>query len=443
MAHNLKPTVPHVVADMTARGLFYGILLSGVKRREQTGVRMQLTLQGGYFLLAYDPAWFDTFISYGASEASLAVQAVMYACGHFQRAIRMLFDVTVEERPQARVVLEAAMMLTASEILHADPQFTEDHTDLCDEQPVLTAPRLQGVLYELTGKELPIPRHASLEVYYEILLPYAPDVKKSLERIFSSEGGGPPEPFLPALPDNLDDAPSLVQQLDEQSKRLIHDAMTRAQRAGTWGLVPGDVQQIIAELLRPTRLPWWERVRQQITATHSSHADWSMTVLSRQRSEMVRLDPRNSPLGDIEFENGYRLWIFVDTSGSVCEEDLRKLLGVADVLLAQNSAAEVHVLQGDTELTSDERYQAGGSIPPVVKGRGGTSCRNWFEVLRQKARAAGCWPDLIVIATDGGFEDVPDHERLPAEVPLLWLMTTSGVDPIPGCGGMWTVPIEH
>ncbi len=121
--------------------------------------------------------------------------------------------------------------------------------------------------------------------------------------------------------------------------------------------------------------------------------------------------------------------VAIDTSGSMSNDTLKKVLGEIDSLRSFTQC-KLTLIQCDAEINKIdefEEYEPTDFEKYKVIGRGGTSFTPVFEYLVKKQNEESFHFDTLIFITDG-FGDFPKEEP---DYPVLWLITKGGVDKIP------------
>ena len=130
---------------------------------------------------------------------------------------------------------------------------------------------------------------------------------------------------------------------------------------------------------------------------------------------------------DEEHQTADDIWVCIDTSGSVTEEELTCTM--AEILDAMRQAG----LKGsisffDSNITEPEPFESENDLKDLTaQGGGGTSFHIIFRYLKEKL-----YPNLpraILIFTDGCAR-FPD-EKEAFNVPVLWLICKGGNADVP------------
>lgn len=215
-----------------------------------------------------------------------------------------------------------------------------------------------------------------------------------------SEAGsqdGPPPPPL-----DLD-------RLDEQWQGRLAAAAQAARQAGK---LSASMLRLVDELLAP-RLPWRALLARYMM--NAARDDYSFQRTSRREGDAMM--PRL-------YSQSVKVYVAVDTSGSLMDEELREFLTEIGALKGQ-VRAEVILHACDDKLCPNGPWKFEQweeiTLPPGVTGGGGTDFRPVFEWLDRTQSD----PDLLVYFTDaeGRF---PEREP---RYPVVWLV--KGRAPVP------------
>lgn len=135
------------------------------------------------------------------------------------------------------------------------------------------------------------------------------------------------------------------------------------------------------------------------------------------------------PAYNVDEDNGSanHIWVCVDTSGSISEEELA--CAMAEILDAMAQAG----LKGsisffDSQITEPVPFETEEDFKKITpSGGGGTSFQIIFDYLREKL--CGDLPRAILVFTDGYAKWPKEQDAL--EVPVLWLISREGKDDAP------------
>ncbi len=202
-------------------------------------------------------------------------------------------------------------------------------------------------------------------------------------------GGGEDDGGKPRVIKAAGEQVDVDRKAKEWVARVISaDLAARAQGRGSLG-----AQRILGIVGTPT-VPWHELLRLAIAETNTfSTLDWSSP--SRRSEATGSFIPR-------ELMHGTDATVYVDTSGSISQENLKSAIAEIRGIL-EASGRSVRWLEGDDGILKDEWI---GEAPEQVEGGGGTSFVPLFEHLRESPTKT------LIVFTDtfGAFPDFsPDY----------------------------------
>jgi predicted metal-dependent peptidase len=192
------------------------------------------------------------------------------------------------------------------------------------------------------------------------------------------------------------------ENLSVQWRQRLAGAAQQAQQAGK---MSGSMARMVDHLLQP-QLPWRMLLARYMSA--SARDDYSFMRPSRREGTAILPSLRSSQV---------ELSIFLDTSGSIGDGEMREFLAEVNALKGQMRAritlhaCDDHVSEGGPwqfEVWDELR------LPASLQGGGGTSFVPAFEWLERQDRQ----PDLLLYFTDaeGEFPKVAPY------FPVIWLV---------------------
>jgi len=197
-------------------------------------------------------------------------------------------------------------------------------------------------------------------------------------------------------------------------KQSVEAAATAAKAQGK---LPGSLERLIGELMDPT-IPWEEKLRSKIMK-YSTKDDRTWSRPSRRH--MVMNDMYLPGLTG--FSSGV-VGVFVDTSGSVSDEEIIQYFGEISGIFNDAQPEKIIYIPCDAichDFLEIENPADFDVMDLPVKGRGGTSFLPPFERCIEE----GVDLDFAVYLTDG-------CGQFPADpgYPTIWVMSTTVVSPI-------------
>jgi predicted metal-dependent peptidase len=266
---------------------------------------------------------------------------------------------------------------------------------------------VNGLIAEVEGVALPEgalrdQRRESLSVeeVYELLL---------------REGGAPAQVEL----DLLDLPPGAVSGGSERESiatgrnaaleahwRNAHQHANIIALAVAQGRLPAHLARELG-MLEPARLDWRAHLWRYMAQTPTDFQGYDRRFIGRG----LYLDALESET--------LRVYVAVDTSGSVDDHQIRALVGEVQGILRAYPHVSCDLYYADSQAYGPYPLAAGSAIPPPTGG-GGTDFRPFFEAVA--ARRAAHETAVCIYLTDG-YGDFPAE---PPELPVLWVATAGG-----------------
>lgn len=446
---------------------FYARVANNMQRVEAPGAgTMGVGIQNGRIVLFYDPAFIKR-VSLGFGTFALEHEIMHVVLDHIPRYLEMLSRLgnNEEERVKAQTVYNIAMDCADNDLLRKSEYFDKAKTEfreMCLEdmdpevRKAMTPERLARV-----GLVLPenhdLPEDRSFDFYQQELMKRVkllpPSVVNQViedwlrqlggshvkwgdcdidgdkegegegknkgegdnDKGGNGEGNGKPKPMLP------EEAQGLAHQLRTQLKQILRKAV-KDQTQGR-GTVPANIAEWLEEYLEDSVIPWWEVLTTRIKATKRSKPDRGIMRPNRMLTSMAEEDDSILPALGIVRDPMYRVFFYVDTSGSMNSESLVIARGELSHMLKADEDLEVRYMQGDCTTNFDRVFRSGEELPKEVYGRGGTDFNEYFRYMGRYLGNDETAPDLVIVYTDGYAPGVLPENQFPTDVPVIWLVT--------------------
>ena len=197
-------------------------------------------------------------------------------------------------------------------------------------------------------------------------------------------------------------SPEQKRDLEKELAKRITTAESVARLAGT---LPAEVARLLG-LARQTKIPWTDLLRSKLVSL--ARDDYSYRRPNRRSSGDVFLPSLRS-------DSPPKVAVFIDTSGSVNEDDLATAM--EEVAEASDITRLPVVVGGvDTKFHGWKEYSSGDPLPDI-KGGGGTDFSEAFDHLEsEEAGDVG----LAVFITDGYTSD---WGTAPDKCDVIWVIT--------------------
>lgn len=117
-----------------------------------------------------------------------------------------------------------------------------------------------------------------------------------------------------------------------------------------------------------------------------------------------------------KFDNLDSIIVFIDSSGSMSDDMLRKVLAEVYTLALQKKPCKIITIQCDTKVQEVKTYTRIEDIKKdfkqaSVKGRGGTELKPCWDLLRNDKRFKGKLNELVMVFTDGYLTQYPRDRK--------------------------------
>lgn len=276
----------------------------------------------------------------------------------------------------------------------------------------------------LLATQQDLPPHRTAEEYFVALK------KKKQEGKDQGDGKAPPMPGaghcgsgagnpLPQEPEQ-DDEQTPARSPGEQAiqhKRDSEGIQQASERGSGRGTVPAGLKRFAQASLEPAKVPWQQKLQQAMgkaLAEKAGMVDYTWRERARFQGaaeffygeEAPVLPGLCAPLAEVA--------LVVDTSGSMGDEQIQRIINEAQGILQNLGGARLTVVACDAEVHALVRVKDAREIKSKLKGGGGTAFEPAFKAL-DKATPR---PDIIVFGTDG-YGSYPDHPPVGQQV--IWL----------------------
>lgn len=465
----MKLTLSDFFVSLILSKSFYGRIAAGLQRVARPGLgTMAVGVRDGRATFYYDPE-FIAAVPYKSALLALEHEMLHLVLDHIPRFLELLAVCPTElDRKKAAAVYNIAMDAAINGMLRTHPGFEEIQEfingRIKEKYPDMPEdPRNGMVLPEKFN--LPLDGHFEL---YQWLLMQKVEVKEIAIRLVGAtthelwadpEGGDGKKPQTKpggtspgdgkgegegegqggGGKDNVDtkdlifdgstfsdmSAEELLSQarrVRDSAKDLLRKAVREQGGVGR-GLLPDGLEEWLAEYLAEPIIPWWEIFATRARMSRNSKFNRSPSVPNRALSALSEVDPRIIASPGRVRDKAWRIFLCVDTSGSMSSESLEIVKSELSHMLSVDESMEIRYMQGDAAIHMDVVLHTGDAIPGQMIGRGGTDFDAYFIHMNQYTADDEKKPDLVVVYTDGYAPPVATHNRLPIDVPVIWLVT--------------------
>lgn len=187
--------------------------------------------------------------------------------------------------------------------------------------------------------------------------------------------------------------------------------------------LPPSIRKIAEGLQRRSRIDWKQLLHDFL---QYDEFDYNFSPPDRRFSDGDYFLPAFQ--ADEDLGSARDIWVCVDTSGSVTDQELKEVMDeVQDAMRQAGLTGFVsffdEFITEPVPFTTEEEF---GAIPPV--GGGWTSFQPIFRKLKEWFHPD--MPRAILIFTDGYVCDFPKEESA-MEVPVIWLISKGGNTDVP------------
>lgn len=174
------------------------------------------------------------------------------------------------------------------------------------------------------------------------------------------------------------------------------------------GRLPGTLARELGPL-NPAQLDWRAYLWRYLVQTPTDFQDYDRRFIGRG----LYLDALTG--------QSVRVYVAVDTSGSIDDQQIRILVGEVQGILRAYPHLQCDLFYADARAHGPYPLTADSEIPPPIGG-GGTDFRPFFEAVE---RHRDPYEQIVCVYLTDGFGDFPTQ---PPEAPVLWVVTAGGRD---------------
>lgn len=220
---------------------------------------------------------------------------------------------------------------------------------------------------------------------------------------------------------SLEDKLSLADELRQKTKQVVRQAID--DHTKNRGTVPGELAEVIRELLKKPQVPFTQILRSWVVATQKYRLRRSITRMCRRHIGV----PDFCQFPGSSKERKFTVVWMIDTSGSMGSSELE--MGLNELRSLQRAEKDIEVIVIEADASVEHEYhldKPNDKINYEVHGRGGTS----FDPALIRAKELR--PDIAFYFTDGYAPAPAAENRL--SCPFAWIITPCGTPPDPNWG---------
>lgn len=433
----VKLTLGEYFMYLLSKKSFYARLALSLQRVMKPGLgTMAVGIHKGRAALYVDPEFLEK-LPLAAGGFVLEHEMLHLVLDHIPRYLELLANQrTPEERARTNAVANIAMDAAINPLLRHNEGFQpaqevlrtearrqhEERAAQGAELPPFDPDKVSMVLPELYD----LPPEGFFELYHHTLTERMKEKEDKNEPAEMSFEGTPHDHWQEGqdggTPMSSDELRGMASRLREQTKQAIRQTL-KSMGNNARGSLPGNIAELLEEYWTDAVIPWWEIFVTR--AKTSRNAKYARTC-SRPNRALLALseeDDRIIPNPGKTQDKTWRVFLMVDTSGSMSTESLEIARNELLHMLNADDSMEIRYIQGDCAIHSDVLLKTGDPIPADMPGRGGTDFDVYFKHMGQYVGESDKAPDLVVVYTDGYASPVALENRLPDDIPVIWLVT--------------------
>lgn len=151
----------------------------------------------------------------------------------------------------------------------------------------------------------------------------------------------------------------------------------------------------------------WKKILQQVVGRSINTAD---TRKAYANKNILVSQDRVARTDKDKYDTIDYMIVFIDTSSSMSNKQIKLILSEVYSMALKKKPIKIYVMYCDTEIQHIDEYTnlaqlKKDAINTTRHGHGGTAIEPLWNILKTDKKFSRCKPDLIMIFTDGGFED--------------------------------------
>lgn len=228
--------------------------------------------------------------------------------------------------------------------------------------------------------------------------------------------------------DGVADKNALARKLDQYTKDIVSETVKNFNK--NRGDIPGSIQELIKELLKPPQVPYYQMIRKLVVGSRLCKFKRSPTKINRKRMYVFEIgdehSPSISPFPGRTRDRSFNVSVMIDTSGSMRKDDIIEALSSCKDIIEKDRHCVITVIECDTHVQKEYQIKKIQDIQMDVKGRGGTTLLPGLE------RAKELGTDITLAFTDGYCENLNEVARNKLPRKIVWIVgehsTTETID---------------
>lgn len=427
-------TLSEMMSYLLAEKNFFARVANRMNRVPVPGLKtMGVGLRDGRVTLFYDPE----FIARATMPFGVFVlehEILHIVLDHIPRYFEMLaLTLDDKDREKAKIVYNQAMDCADNGLLRTSRGFEVAKTESremaawANGVPLSEIPPDGGIILP---EKLNLPLEGSFELYQYMLMERVqelPELSEAFAKAMKECGMDGHNYWIMSQGDgsgkeiSMEELQAMAHRLRGQLKQTLRGAIR--EQSQQQGLIPGEIAELLQDYLRDPVIPWWELLNSRIHTAKRIKIGRGISRPNRALSAVAEEDKSVIPAIGKTRDATFRVFFYVDTSGSQTTENLSVGLSELTHMLAADEDMQVRYMQGDAETAFDQVFNSGEELPKTVHGRGGTEFNVYFKYMLQYLGSDETAPDIVIVYTDGYASPVLPENRFPYDIPVIWLLT--------------------
>jgi len=222
--------------------------------------------------------------------------------------------------------------------------------------------------------------------------------------------------------ENLDPH-AMARRLETYTQDMVRQSVKNFNK--NRGRLPGNIQDLINELLQPPKAPYYQIIRKLVVGSRLSKFKPSSTRINRKRTYVFSLGnnkniPQISPFPGKMRDRTFHIGILIDTSGSQSKEDLMEALSGIKNVVENDRHCKVTAIEIDTEIHKEYEVKKLTDIDFNLVGRGGTTLKKGlFRFNELKV-------DIMLAFSDGYCDNLNELSRKSIPKKSVWIIPEQG-----------------
>jgi len=208
-------------------------------------------------------------------------------------------------------------------------------------------------------------------------------------------------------PGSVRDNPGSEEKITQSRCDWVVAVRQAAQSAKAMGKLPGSLEGMVQEMLRP-KGDWRALLRRFVQET--ARADYSWKIPNR------RYVAAGLYLPSLRSEQMPPIVVAVDSSGSIIQGEMDRFASEINAIVRETRPETTHVVYCDSRIQNNEEFLPNEDIVLKPKGGGGTAFSPVFSWVDKE----GIEPACLIYLTDGYGQ----FEGVPPDYPVLWALTS-------------------